>query len=147
MSVRRIVYGPNFSPSDPQNRVLECGQLLMEQTTYRKFWLFTRSSQPKISKHKKSGCLVIRIQELVFTRQVAETDSPSQMLVAAASHWCRIQTSTLRIVARTSLSWSSVSPGECGKFPSRQDNFLPNHFQNIMHNFSIIRACLAYEAE
>jgi hypothetical protein len=37
MSVRRIVYGPKFPPSDPQNTVLESGQLLMEHTTYGKF--------------------------------------------------------------------------------------------------------------
>jgi hypothetical protein len=47
-----IVYGPNFPPSEPQNAVLESGQLLTEQTTYGKFLMFTRNSQPKISKHK-----------------------------------------------------------------------------------------------
>ena len=52
MSVRRIVYGPNFPLSDPQNTILESGQLLMGKTTYGKFWMFTRISQPKISKHK-----------------------------------------------------------------------------------------------
>jgi len=34
----------------------------------------------------KLGCLVIRIQDMVFTRQVTKTESPSQVLVAAASH-------------------------------------------------------------
>jgi len=84
---------------------------------------------------------------MVFTRHVTETESPSQVLVAAASQWCRIQVSDLRMIARTSLLRSSVSPGECEIFPSRKDNFLPNHFHNIMHNFSIINACLTYEAE
>jgi hypothetical protein len=43
----------------------------------------TRISQPKISKHK-SGCLIIKIQDMVFT-QVIKTDIPNRVLGAAAS--------------------------------------------------------------
>jgi hypothetical protein len=37
-------------------------------------------------KFTKLGSLVIRIQDMVFTRQVTETEIPSELFVAAASH-------------------------------------------------------------